>query len=112
MKNFVDKGTDVTICKDNTYTVAFNCDFEWQYYPFDSQICSMIMLISTAKPELVNVNVSSVLLESSYANYVITQGNATVTDENFHNMTIVIPLLFVRDIKSIIRTDTRRVQQT
>ena len=102
MKNFVYKGTDVTICKDNTYTVAFNCDFEWQYYPFDSQICSMIMLISTAKPELVNVNVSSVLLESSYANYVITQGNATVTDENFHNMTIVIPLLFVRDIKSII----------
>ena len=102
MKNFMYKGTDITICKGNTYTVAFNCDFDWQYYPFDSQICSIIMSISTAKPELVNVNVSSVLHDSSYANYVITQGNATVMDENFHNMTIIVPLLFVRDIKSII----------
>ena len=102
VKNFYYLGSDVIISKLNVYTVDFNCNLKWINYPFDIQTCPMQIRISTSKPELVNFNVTSIMYANNYSNYKIHQGNISFVT-NVQNETIIeVPLILVRDIKSII----------
>ena len=103
VRNFNYKGSDVIINKFNVYTVDFMCSLDLTNYPFDIQTCPMIIKISTSKPSLVDFNVTSILYASTYSNYKIHQGNITSDRTGVQNETIImVPLILVRDIKSII----------
>ena len=102
VKDFYYLGSDVMISKVNVYTVDFNCKLKWINYPFDIQTCPMQIRISTSKPDLVDFNVTSIMFANNYSNYKIHQGNISFVT-NVQNETIIeVPLILVRDIKSIL----------
>ena len=55
MINFNFEGDSVKIYKFNKYTVELICDFNWQAYPFDIQMCKMSLVLLTLKSKHVNL---------------------------------------------------------
>ena len=101
MRNFKYTGSSVDIFKVNVYTVEFECEFAWKNYPFDIQTCPINMTLSTLNPELVDFHVLSNLMDHSYSNYIIEQGNVSIIDQSTKYVQFEIPLIFKRDTKSI-----------
>ena len=76
--NFLYNGKNVEIYKNNKYTIDFTCDFNWRYYPFDTQICHMILqpISVRAKQIKLILNVESEVVE--YSTFSIKMLNSSV----------------------------------
>ena len=101
IKNFVYKGENVKIYKSNEYTVSFICDFDWEYYPFDTQICSMNLSVSTSKAKLLNFNVTVKLSAEPYSTYKISIDSSSIIQAEKRKI-MQISLKFKRDIIPIV----------
>ena len=71
LKNFFYAGNLVTIEKENFYTLDFFCEFEWDYYPFDTQLCSVDFAVdNAASHHVLNISVNNAI--SEYETFSVT----------------------------------------
>jgi len=91
------------ISKDNFYTMDFLCLFDFAYYPFDCQTCSIRITPQTSRPDLIDFNVDTSLLFSTYSTYTITLESTLIGyDSNHRAKTVEVSLKFKRNVVPIV----------
>ena len=103
VRNFVYRGTEVTITKSNEYTLEFFCGLNWAYYPFDFQECPLNISLVTDDPSKADFNVSALLRSDEFGTYYIHLGDVNVTSDKAAAV-FFVKLMFLRDINPIILT--------
>lgn len=48
-------GSENTLLLEQMYTIAFTCQFQLQFYPFDSQVCSLVFNLLGVSPSFVTL---------------------------------------------------------
>ena len=103
VQDFYYDGMDVVISKDNFYTMDFLCLFDFAYYPFDCQTCSIRITPQTSRPDLIDFNVNTSLLFSTYSTYTITLESTLIGyDSNHRAKTVEVSLKFKRNVVPIV----------
>ena len=101
IQNFGYKGQHVNISKLNTYAISFICDFNWEYYPFDTQIRPMKLAVSTSTAYLPDFNMAVNFSAGPYLTYEISihSSGSVITG---HVKVVQISLKFVQNIVPIL----------
>ena len=101
-QDFYYDGKDVVISKDNFYTLDFICSFDLAYYPFDFQTCSIRLSPQTARPDLIDFFVNSVLQVPTYSTYTIVLESSFVGYDSEHrSKTVEVTLKLKRNVVPI-----------
>lgn len=48
-------GTENTLLLEQMYSTGFSCQFQLQFYPFDSQVCSLSFILVGTSPSIVTL---------------------------------------------------------
>ena len=76
--DFYYDGSLVKVQKLTHYTVEMLCNYDWRFYPFDSQYCPIQIFLSTEKQDNLSINVSVSTLNLEYSTFSIKLMNTTV----------------------------------
>ena len=89
-KNFVHKGKNVDIYKRNYYTNDFICHFNWAYYPFDSQKCTLEFSLVNALFDQIILNITTGSAVKDYSTlHLQLLNNSICRSLSGHQMSIV-----------------------
>ncbi len=89
-EDFYYTGDNVKIRKANKYTVELICDFNWQAYPFDIQICKMEIKLISLKSEQIVLNATVTNLIKEFSTFSVELINATILyDDNLPKVTYI-----------------------